>query len=325
LPQGLSKIWYTDLESRVKMPLRFTFRQLEYFVAVGEEGSIAQASEKVNISSPSISSSISQLEDELGLKLFVRKHAYGLTLTQGGQRFLERAKTVLKDVHALNDLANEITGQIRGPLNIGCLLTFAQLVIPQLRREFETEYPEVEIKQAVIHQADIFDQLRRAKIDVALTYDLAIPADLEFIPLLNLPPYVVLSEAHPLSAKKEIPLDDLQDHPMVLLDLPYSGEYFVSLFTKVGIQPTIAERASDMAIMRSLVANDFGYSLVNIRPLSDLSPDGKKLKFVPVAGKPQAMTVGLLTTAQAQDLVVIRSFVEHCKNSIQKGTLPGLH
>lgn len=65
------------------MPLRITLRQLEYFVAVGECGSIAQAAERLNISSPSISTAISQLEAEFGLQLFIRRHAYGLSLTQG--------------------------------------------------------------------------------------------------------------------------------------------------------------------------------------------------------------------------------------------------
>lgn len=59
------------------MPLRFTLRQLEYFVTAGESGSIAAASQKLNVSSPSISAAISQLEAELGLSLFVRQHAQG--------------------------------------------------------------------------------------------------------------------------------------------------------------------------------------------------------------------------------------------------------
>ena len=72
--------------------LRFTFRQLEYFVAVGECGSIAEASEKVNVSSPSISAAITQLESEFGLPLFARQHAKGLSLTLAGRQMMERAK-----------------------------------------------------------------------------------------------------------------------------------------------------------------------------------------------------------------------------------------
>ena len=65
---------------------RLTLRQLEYLVAVGETGSISRAADRLNVSPPSISSAINQLEDELGISLFVRQHAQGLSLTQGGQR-----------------------------------------------------------------------------------------------------------------------------------------------------------------------------------------------------------------------------------------------
>ena len=69
------------------MTLRFTFRQLEYFIAVGELGSIAKAAESIHVSSPSISAAISQLENEFGIPL-VRKHAHGLALTQAGKRHI---------------------------------------------------------------------------------------------------------------------------------------------------------------------------------------------------------------------------------------------
>ena len=81
------------------MPLRFTFRQLEYMVAVGDAGTIALASQRINVSSPSISAAISQLEREFGIQLFVRHHAQGLTLTPGGQRIFNEAKRILEEHH----------------------------------------------------------------------------------------------------------------------------------------------------------------------------------------------------------------------------------
>ena len=71
------------------MPSRFTLRQLQYFLAAAENSSIAAASDKINVSSPSISAAIVQLEDEFGLQLFGRSHAHGLSLTQGGIQFRE--------------------------------------------------------------------------------------------------------------------------------------------------------------------------------------------------------------------------------------------
>ena len=76
------------------MAIRFTLRQLEYFVAVGEAGSIAAASERINISPPSISAAVAQLEAEFGIELFVRQHAQGLSLTPGGRRFFNTGKAL---------------------------------------------------------------------------------------------------------------------------------------------------------------------------------------------------------------------------------------
>jgi len=257
---------------------------LEYFVAVGDVGSIELASEKVNVSSPSISAAINQLEKEFGLPLFVRQHAQGLSLTLAGRRMMEQARLVLREADRLMDLAGDISDFVRGPLAIGCLVTFAQMVLPSVRRSFQTENPDVRVRQHELNQSQIFSFLRRAEIDVALTYDLDLPADLHFVPLLELPPYAIVSETHPLAHLTTVSVEELKSHPMVLLDLPFNSEYFLAFFTQIAAKPLIAERTKDMAVMRSLVANGFGYSIANVRPLNDSSPDGKPLKFIPLSG-----------------------------------------
>jgi len=81
--------------------MRFTIKQLEYFVAAGEVGSIKEAATKIAISQPSISSAISHLESELQLQLFVRHHAQGLSLTSSGRRIFNEAKLLLKQGEGL--------------------------------------------------------------------------------------------------------------------------------------------------------------------------------------------------------------------------------
>ena len=304
------------------MPLRFTLRQLEYFVAVGEAGSIALASERVNVSSPSISAAISQLEDEFGLQLFVRKHAHGLSLTQAGRQFMAQAKIVLHETDALNRLADNISGFVQGPLAVGCLLTFAQMVVPGLRREFEDRYPDVSVSQVERDQSSLIEMLRRADIDVALTYDLNIPTDLTFIPLAELPPYALFGGDHPLADRSAVSIADLQDHKMVLLDLPLSSEYFLSLFEQAKAKPQIAERTRDMNVLRSLVANNFGFSILNIRFLSDMSPDGRKLKYVPIVDKIRTLRMGLVTSQGAQNVLTVQAFIEHCRATLSDESVP---
>jgi len=307
------------------MPLRFTLRQLEYFVAVGEAGSIALAAEKVNVSSPSISAAVSQLEQEFGLRLFVRKHAHGLSLTQAGRQFMEQARTVLAESAALHRLAGDIQGHVQGPLAVGCLLTFAQLVVPSLRREFEAKYPAVQIRQTERNQAELFDLLRRAGIDVAITYDIDIPSDLTFTSLAELPPYAMVATDHPLADQPSVSVDQLKDHPMILLDLPISTNYFLSVFERANVQPRITERTRDMAVMRSLVANGYGYAIANVRPMSDSAPDGRKLRFIPLAGDVRVMHLGLVTSPGAEGVLTVRAFMDHCAELITSDHIPGMN
>lgn len=303
--------------------LRFTLRQLEYFVAVGEAGSIAEASARVNVSSPSISAAISQLEQEFGLPLFVRKHAHGLSLTQAGRQFLAQAQTVLAEAQRLGRLADDISGNVQGPLKIGCLLTFAQMLLPAIRRHFEHDHPLAQVSQIEADQLSLFEQLRRAEIDLALTYDLDIPSDLEFLPLRALPPYVMMPAGHPLAERTDVAVDDLLDHPMVLLDLPLSADYFLSFFDAAGRLPHVAERTRDLAVMRSLVANGFGFGIANIRPHSDVSPDGRPLRFVPLSGEVRPMRLGLVMPEGARNVLTVEAFISSTRDLIDRWGYPG--
>ncbi len=301
--------------------LRYTLRQLEYFVAVGEAGSIARASDRINVSSPSISSAISQLEQEFGLPLFVRQHAQGLSLTQPGRELLVQARLVLREAGMLMEIARDISGTARGPLAVGCLVTFAQLVLPRLRRGFANAHPDVKMSQQEMNQAEIYSALRQSEIDVALTYDLDLPADLQFTALMQLPPIALIGAEHPLADATEVSIEELNAHPMVLLDLPLSSDYFLSLFDAVGEKPVIAERTKDMAVMRSMVGNNFGYSIANVRPLSQTSPDGNPVKVVPIKEPVRALRMGFLTAQDAVRSNAVRAFIDFGSAMVKSGAL----
>lgn len=306
------------------MALRYTLRQLEYLVAVGETGSIAAAAEKVNVSSPSISSAISQLEADLGIQIFIRKHAQGLTLTSGGLRIYEQARHTLREAGMIIDLANDITDKVRGVINVGCLSTLAPILGVSLRRSFESLYPDAEVVLHAAHQSDLFQWLRRAEIDLALTYDLDIPEDISFKGSASLPPYVLVDVGHPFASRKSITLEEMAPLPMVLLDLPISRHYFLGLFERSGLKPNVVERTSDLAVMRSLVASGYGYGLVNIRTATDLAPDGGKLAFLEIEGDLDEVTLGCCTKYSSQVPKIVEAFTHHMEERASAGLLPGL-
>jgi DNA-binding transcriptional LysR family regulator len=303
------------------MQTRFTLRQLEYLVAVGRFGSISLAAEHLAVSPPSISNAIAQLEAEFGLPMFVRKHAQGMALTQAGRALMTQASAVLDAARALSNLADLHNGTVRGELNLGCLLTFAQIIVPRLRRAFTEAYPEVTFHQFQNHQTGLIDALREAVLDVAITYDLMIPADMEFVELAVLPPYAILAKSHPLAAKPSLTMAELAPNPMILLDLPQSSSYFLSLFEQAKLSPNIVERTQDMAVVHSPVGNDFGYSIANTRPFAETAPDGKPLAFVPISGPVKPMRMGVLSTAGGKSSLTVRSFVDLCRKLLDQELL----
>jgi len=306
------------------MPTRFTLRQLEYFVAVGESGSVSQAAEKMNVSPPSVSASIQQLESEFGIQFFVRKHAQGLTLTSGGRQFLTRAKEMLVSAEGLSSFASDISSKVGGPLHIGCLTTVAPVILPEVRQQFQHRYGDVEVRQIEADQAQLLDRLQSAELDVCLTYDLGIPANLQFVPLVELPTFVMLPPSHRLAGDGGIAPEQLIDEPMVLLDLPISNDYFLSAFRTAGLKPVIAERSQDLALVRSMVANGYGYSLANIRARGDISPDGKPLKYVPLLGGLRSLRLGLVYGREGKRRQVVQAFVDHCREMINATSVPGM-
>ena len=305
------------------MPLRFTLRQLEYFAAVGEEGGIAGAARRLNVSAPSISAAIVALEAELGVDLFIRRHAHALVLSPAGRVLLAEARRILGAAEGLTALASDIGGAVIGPMALGCLKTFAPLILPELRRGFEAAHPGVRITQYELDHADLLEGLLTGALDLALAYDLAVPEGIAFEPLATLTPWVLLPAAHPLAARPSLTPEMLADEPMVLLDLPYSADYFLSLFAAAGQPPRIAERSRDMALVRALVANGFGFSLINTRTIQDEAPDGKRLAFVPLATGLRPLALGLAVATGGFRRHALAAFRDHCQTAIAADGLPG--
>lgn len=307
------------------MLTRLTFRQLEYCAAAGAFGSISEAASRIHVSPSSISAAIAQLESELRVTLFVRHHAQGLSVTPAGAEVLTEIRNLLMQASALYDIAARAQNDICGPVRVGCLTTLAAMVAPELCLGFQSAYPRARVTQVEDHQEGLIDKLRHAQIDVAITYDLLIgESDIAFEPLACLPPLAIVSELHPLAEQHTTTLQTLAQNPMVLLDLPLSRDYFMALFRDADLSPQIAARSSSPDVVRSLVANGFGYSLVNVRPRNHHSLDGKRLVNLRLSGHHRPMKLGLAWASGHKPRHVVEAFMHRCRNFISDAYIPGM-
>lgn len=304
--------------------MRYTLRQIEYFIATAETGSITLASERLNISQPSISTAITHLEQELDTQLFVRHHAKGLSLTPAGRILLAEAKRLIDQADLMYAIASDVSEKIRGQLSLGCLVTLAPMIMPELSHSFTAAFPATRIVQTVSHHEELLDKLERAELDVALSYDLLIPDGIDFLPLARLPPHVLVGECHPLARHSSISLQELAGEPLILLDLPISREYFLGIFAKEGVEPTIMTRSAHQDVIRTMVANGYGYTLANVRPRSQIAMDGRPVVRVPLRGDHKPMVIGVVSLKQARKSRLLEMFEQHCKSFVSDGYIPGM-
>lgn len=307
------------------MLTRLTFRQLEYCIAAGEFGSIALAAEAIHVSPSSISSAITQVEAELAIPLFVRHHAQGLSLTPVGQDVLRQIRVVLNQAMSLYEVADHAQRSMRGALRVGCFTPLAPMVAPELCQGFARAHPEVEVTQVEDHHEGLMERLRLARIDVAITYDLnSADSGIEFEALATLPPHAIVGEMDALSHRRTTTIEELAKLPMVLLDLPLSREYFLSLYREAGVTPRVVARSSSPEVVRSLVANSVGYSLANVRPRASHSLDGKKVVTVALSGKHRPMLLGLAWATGQKPRRVMEAFMHRCRTFISNEYIPGM-
>jgi DNA-binding transcriptional LysR family regulator len=304
--------------------LKFTLKQLSYFVAAGEAGSILKAADMIHVSQPSISNAISHLESVFQVQLFIRHHAQGMSLTTAGSQIMDRAKQLLRDADELKSFAGLLSDQIYGSINIGCFIPLAPIVTPELCHGFIKAHENVDLSVCEDDQAGLLSQLKRGSVDLVLTYNLQLDSDIQFVPLVELAPYVLLSADHKMAAWKKISLKELDQEPFILLDLPLSDAYFMSLFSNVEIKPKIYARTRHIDVQRGLVANGYGFSLANVRPINQCSLDGHALAYVPLSGNNPGLTLGIASLQQRKKTRVIDEFIQYCQEQISQDKIPGM-
>ena len=296
--------------------LRYTLRQLRYFVVTSEVLSFTAASKVLHISQPSISTSLAELESSFGVQLFIRHHASGLSLTQAGRDLLGMARNLLKNAEELHTSARELNVGLCGKIALGCMLSLAPAMLPKLLSQFSAELPNVEFETHEVGQEELLRGLRDGSLDLALTYDLALVDDIQFTPLCELHPYAILPKLHPLSRQPKVALDDLIDEPYVLLDLPHSRDYFGSLFDGLGRRPVPTFRSSQPEVVRGMVSNGLGYSILNFPLRSMQTVDGAEFAIRPFAGATRPLQLGIASLAAMQPRQIVQRFAQFCDEAV---------
>lgn len=271
-------------------------RQIRYVVAMADTGSISAAARSLDVTQPTLSSSLRELEQSLGVSLFVRSRGRPLTMTAEGRALLPEIRRLAAHAGDVAQRARGLAAAGTGTVRIGSLVTVAPVVVPPLIREFRAQRPDAAVAVSTADQRELLAGLATGDLHMALTYDLDIDEGVHFVPIATVAPKVLLASTHPLAGRRSVPLSALAGDPFVLLDLPVSADYFQAVFLAAGVSMRPAMRCSDLSFVRGLVAEHLGYSVVNLVP-SQRGDDG--LSYVRIDGPVPHLQLGLAMADRA--------------------------
>lgn len=294
--------------------VRLTLKQCAYFVAVADQGGIAQAARALNISQPAVAQALDKLEEIYGLRLLLRHHARGTELTPQGRTFCQSARDLLRQAERTEQEALAIAADLAGTIRFGCFHTIAPFYLAQIIMAYRALYPDVDIIASELLQDDIISGVEAAELDLALTYDMSLEdRPLERQVVARLKPFVLLSNEHPLAARSTIRLSEMAQEPFVIFDGPSSRDYFANIFAAHGIDPPVAFSSRSMESVRCAVANGLGFSLSVMRPSHIETYDGGRVVSVPIAGAPDPIAIVLLRKRNRAPSNLIGKFADFCK------------
>ncbi len=284
-------------------------RHLRYFTAVVECKGYREASRRLHIAQPSISEAVSDLEDELGLKLFSRTHR-NARLTPEGEIFYADAVRILQQAETAILTAKRAAQGKVGRLSIGFIGSATLSFLPDLIRRYKLEYPNVKLALHDLYPVELDKACDRGEIDIAITRTLSLERskNRQSRVLLRDPLVAVLPRSRKLKSKK-IRLADLANERFILFHrqgAPGVFDTIVGACRSQGFSPRVENEPNSMQTILSLVEAEEGVAIV---PASTSNLRSNGVQFVRLV--PDNLYLDLIVAwPLGEASVVLRTFLD---------------
>lgn len=230
-----------------------TLRQLEYFVAVAEHGSIAAAAEVVHVSAVAVGAALTELERSFSVPLLVRERSKGVQLTDEGQVVLVQARDILRRVTTLPALAG-VHAQRPTTLRLGIFGASSALVLPAVARYFAELTPPVPVEFKDGSLDELAEMMNQGELDVVVGFLNQLAPGLKALPIMHVTPGLIVPPDHPLAQRSRIRLADLADEKLVLLRLEPAYTIIKRLLDSRGVGHTVGAAYRSVENIKSAVA-----------------------------------------------------------------------
>ncbi len=297
--------------------MAFTLRQLQFFIAAAEAGSVSGAARALSISQSSVTEAIRALEDDLGVTLFDRQ-ARGLLITHKGSAFLRHARQILSDVATARSSFTAEAETATGRLSLGVTQLVAGYVLSDILQRFRRAFPHVELN--VIEDSGDYLQhlLIGGELDVAvlLTSSVRDRLALNVETLLVSPYRLWLPLGHALAQQESIALDELAGLPLIQLMVDEIEDSTRRLTEALPVKPQVAFRTRSVEAVRSLVATGAGLAILPSLVYRPWSLEGDRIEIRDVSGDLPSVQVGLAWRRGAPLSPPALNFVRSAQTSV---------
>ncbi|MCV2354351.1 CysB family HTH-type transcriptional regulator [Paucibacter sp. B2R-40] len=211
-----------------------------------------------------VSKHIKDLEDELGVELFVRHGKRLLGLTEPGRELAVIARRMLQDAGNIKRLADQFADAEQGQLTIATTHTQARYALPQVVARFKAAYPRVHLVLLQANPTEIAELLQTGEADIGIaTEALDGPSGLVSFPFYDWQHAVVVPEGHALLTAEPLSLEALAEHPLITYHEGYTGRARIdAAFAKAGLAPDIVLSALDADVIKTYVGVGLGVGIV---------------------------------------------------------------
>jgi LysR family cys regulon transcriptional activator len=240
-------------------------QQLRYLCAVVDHGlNVSDAAEALYTSQPGISKQIRQLEDELGVEIFVRQGKRLAQLTPAGRIVVDTARRALTEIGNLKRVASEFRAEDEGELAIATTHTQARYVLPKVLQAFAARYPKVRL---ILHQGNprqVAEQTASGEADLGIaTEALAEYPELATLPCYDWNRVVLVPKGHPLARVRTLTLEAIARYPIVTYDFAFTGRSQTNAaFEARRLTPNVVLTALDADVIKTYVALGMGVGIV---------------------------------------------------------------
>lgn len=230
-------------------------------------------------SQPGVSKNIKDLEDELGVELFVRRGKRLIGLTRPGEELIATVESILRGAQNLRSIADQFASREQGNLIVATTHTQARYALPAVIKQFRARYPKVHL---TLHQSsprEIAEMLVAGEADIGIATE-----GLDNIPgLVTLPCYawhhgVIVPQDHPLTQLPALTLEALAAHPIVTYHAGFTGRSHIDrAFAEAGLHMDVVLSAIDADVIKTYVEIGLGVGIVASMAFDSVKDSGLRL------------------------------------------------